>query len=109
MKVYETQDQVFMGLPRPLGFVPGCTGTFNFYAMEKKYLYEAPQEEIDRLIEKGLTIGQLKEMFKQPSWCAEPDPLDPLGCWALTDFRHDGLRTKISEKYCKGCYSFKGQ
>lgn len=107
MKVYETQDQVFMGPPRPLGFVPGCTGTFNFYAMEKKYLHEAVHREINELIKEKITYGEFREKYRQPDWCGYPDAIDPTGCWSLMLYALGDEQIKISREYCKACELYK--
>jgi hypothetical protein len=72
----------------------------------KRYLHEAPQQEIDEMIKSGKTWGDLKAIYSQPEWCTYPDALNgSLGCWSLTDLDH--LRCKISEKFCADCDCFK--
>lgn len=42
--------------------------------------------------------------YKQPDWCKYPNALEgQMGCWSLMDLSKDGLRTKISKDFCKGC------
>jgi hypothetical protein len=73
----------------------------------KRYFHELEQKEIDKLIADKKTIGYILENFKQPKWCNYHNALEGrLGCWSLMDLTKEGLRTKISEEYCKGCDSF---
>ena len=44
------------------------------------------------------------DTFKQPDWCEYYEALNGnMGCWSLMDLAKDGMRTKISEEFCKGC------
>lgn len=76
--------------------------------MAKQYWHKEEQEEVDKLIESGITIAKLKEQYKQPDWCNYPDALDGvLGCWSLNNNTQNGLRTKICEDFCKTCPKWK--
>jgi hypothetical protein len=71
------------------------------------YFHELEQKEIDALIADKKTIGFIMETYKQPDWCKYPNALKGrLGCWSLMDLTKDGLRTKISKDFCKGCLEF---
>lgn len=73
----------------------------------KRYFHELPQEEIDSLIADKKPINYIMETYKQPKWCNNSNALEGLvGCWSLMDLDKDGLRTKISEEFCKGCDCF---
>ena len=73
----------------------------------KEYFHELSQQEIDKLISDKRTIGYIMENYKQPKWCKYPDALGGiLGCWSLMDLQKNGLRTKISEEFCKDCDEF---
>ena len=62
------------------------------------------QKTLEEIEASGITIGEYLKKFKQPDWCAYPDALaGMMGCWSLVDNRPNGLRTKISRKFCKGC------
>jgi hypothetical protein len=74
---------------------------------DRPYFHELPQEEIDKLISEGVTVGYIMDNYKQPDWCNYPEALSmSMGCWSLCDLSKDGLRTKISKDYCKGCDYF---
>lgn len=69
-----------------------------------RYFHELEQKEIDALIADKKTIGYIMETYKQPAWCKYPNALEgQMGCWSLMDLSKDGLRTKISKDFCKGC------
>lgn len=74
-----------------------------------RYWHELPQEEVDQVLNSELTFGEIEGKYKPPIWCNYgPDVLHPLwGCWSLTDNQPNGLRTCISETYCKNCEMFK--
>jgi hypothetical protein len=68
------------------------------------YFHELGQKEVDALTADKKTIGYIMETYKQPDWCKHPNALEgEMGCWSLMDLSKDGLRTKISKDYCKGC------
>lgn len=68
------------------------------------YWHELPQEKINELIESKVTLAYVMKNYKQPKWCNYPNALEGLmGCWSLNDNKPDGLRTKISESFCKDC------
>ena len=70
----------------------------------KKYFHELPQLVIDKMITDKKTYGYIMGKFKQPNWCMYPDALEGMmGCWSLTDFSKNGLRTKISNEFCENC------
>jgi len=31
----------------------------------------------------NMTWPELNEKYRQPEWCGEPDPINPMGCWGL--------------------------
>ena len=69
-----------------------------------RYFHELEQKEVDALIADKKTIGYIMETYKQPDWCKYPNALEgQMGCWSLMDLSKDGLRTKISKDFCKGC------
>ena len=70
-----------------------------------RYFHELEQTEIDTLIADKKTIGYIMETYKQPDWCKYPPKCTEglMGCWSLMDLSKDGLRTKISKDFCKGC------
>lgn len=75
---------------------------------KKKFFHEINQEEVDSLIKDGKTAGYVLENYRQPEWCNYPEALSMgLGCWSLCDLQKEGLRTKISHAYCKGCDEYK--
>lgn len=75
---------------------------------EGKYWHQLSQEEIDGLVSSGKTWGEIMAEYKQPDWCSYPEALrGEMGCWSLIDFRVDGLRTKISNEFCKDCECYK--
>ena len=72
-----------------------------------RYFHELEQKEVDALIADKKTIGYIMETYKQPDWCNYPEALSmTMGCWSLCDLKKDGLRTKISKEFCKGCDCF---
>ena len=72
-----------------------------------RYFHELEQTEIDTLIADKKTVGYIMEKYKKPHWCNYPEALSmTMGCWSLCDLSKDGLRTKISEDFCKGCICF---
>lgn len=74
----------------------------------KKYFHKISQEEIDRLVSENKDWKYIMDTYKQPDWCTYPKALEgQMGCWSLIDIKKDGLRTKISKKFCKNCYCFK--
>ena len=80
------------------------TGNLQQGAVSRSYFHEISQEEVDKLIADKKTIGYIMETYKQPDWCKYPNALDgQMGCWSLMDLSKDGLRTKISKDFCKGC------
>ena len=75
---------------------------------KKKFFHEIPQKEVDKLIKDKKTIQYLMDNYSQPKWCNYHNALEAeMGCWSLMDLRKDGIRTKISKKYCKDCDEFK--
>ncbi len=76
--------------------------------MSKPFFHELPQSEIDTLLQNKVTVGDIMEKYSQPKWCAYPNALEgAMGCWSLMDLNPEGLRTKISESFCKSCDCFK--
>jgi len=76
----------------------------NIPVVTNHYFHELEQTEIDALIDDKKTIGYIMETYKQPDWCKYPNALKgQMGCWSLMDLSKDGLRTKISKDFCKGC------
>ena len=72
-----------------------------------RYFHELEQKEVDTLIADKKTTGYIMENYKQPNWCKSPNALEgKMGCWSLMDLSKDGLRTKISKDFCKGCECF---
>jgi len=72
--------------------------------MNKPYFHKISQEEVNKLVKEKKTVEYLLENYKQPDWCKYPEALSmTLGCWSLCDIEKDGLRTKISEEFCKNC------
>jgi hypothetical protein len=50
------------------------------------------------LVAVNATWGDVKEQFRQPSWCEYPDALDgSMGCWSLVG------RMVKNRKYCQNC------
>lgn len=73
----------------------------------KRYFHELDESEIDSLFANKKTVGYIMENYKQPDWCNHPEALSmAMGCWSLCDMSKDGLRTKISKEFCKGCICF---
>ena len=80
------------------------TAQLGIGAVSRSYFHEISQEEVDKLIADKKTIGYIMETYKQPDWCKYPNALEgQMGCWSLMDLSKDGLRTKISKDFCKGC------
>lgn len=72
--------------------------------VSKRYFHELSQEEVDKLIADKKNWGDIMREYKQPDWCNYPNTLEgTMGCWSLVDLSKDGLRTKISKDFCKGC------
>ena len=72
--------------------------------VSKRYFHELSQEEVDKLIADKKNWGDIMQEYKQPDWCNYPNALEgTMGCWSLVDLSKDGLRTKISKDFCKGC------
>jgi len=68
----------------------------------KRYWHELSREEQERIIDEGITIGELMRKYKQPKWCTYTDALQgQMGCWSLVwgDIH--------SEEDCKGCDCYK--
>lgn len=79
----------------------------NIPVVTNRYFHELEQTEIDILIADKKTVGYIMENYKQPDWCNYPEALSmTMGCWSLCDLSKDGLRTKISKDFCKGCDCF---
>ena len=79
----------------------------NIAGVTNRYFHELEQTEIDTLIADKKTVGYILENYKQPDWCNYPNALEgQMGCWSLMDLSKDGLRTKISKDFCKGCDCF---
>ena len=75
--------------------------------VRRSYFHEISQEEVDKLIADKRSVGYVMENYKQPDWCNYPEALSmTMGCWSLCDLKKDGLRTKISKEFCKGCDCF---
>lgn len=75
---------------------------------QKKYWHELPQEEVDKLIEEKRTLRHVLDNYLQPEWCHYPAALNgKMGCWSLNDNTPGGLRTKISNDFCKDCDCYK--
>lgn len=73
-------------------------------SVSKRYFHELSQEEVDKLIADKKNWGDIMREYKQPDWCNYPNALEgTTGCWSLIDLSKDGLRTKISKEFCKGC------
>ena len=73
-------------------------------SVSRSYFHEISQEEVDKLISDKRNVGYIMENYKQPDWCNYPEALSmTMGCWSLCDLKKDGLRTKISKDFCKGC------
>ena len=72
----------------------------------KKYFHQLSDDEIKKLLYKKVSIGYIKENYKQPDWCSMNSPMDgSFGCWTLMDLyngRHD-----ISVETCQDCDCFK--
>jgi len=76
---------------------------------KKIYFHELPQSEIDKIVEENPTAEELINRYKQPDWCTYPNALGLFaGCWSLCDYHPNGLRTKISKKYCNDCVMYLG-
>ena len=79
----------------------------NIPVVTNRYFHELEQKEVDALIADKKTIGYIMETYKQPDGCNYPEGLSmTMGCWSLCDLSKDGLRTKISKDFCKGCDCF---
>ena len=75
--------------------------------VSRSYFHEISQDEVDKLISDKRSIGYVMANYKQPDWCNYPEALSmAIGCWSLCDLSKDGLRTKISKEFCKGCDHF---
>lgn len=69
----------------------------------KQFFHLAKARDIRRFNRECLSYIS---MFKQPSWCAMENALDPFfGCNSLLDIF--GKRLKISADYCRKCESFR--
>ena len=69
-----------------------------------KYWHELPQSEIDDLYKIGVNVEYVLKNYSQPIWCNYHEALSmTMGCWSLCDNKPNGLRTKISKKFCKDC------
>lgn len=76
----------------------------NISVVSKRYFHELSQEEVDKLIADKKNWDDIMQEYKQPDWCNYPNALEGfMGCWSLVDLSKDGLRTKISKDFCKGC------
>jgi len=83
------------------------TAQLGIGAVSRSYFHEISQEEVDKLIADKRGVGYVMENYKQPDWCKYPNALEgQMGCWSLMDLSKDGLRTKISKDFCKGCDCF---
>lgn len=70
-----------------------------------KYLHSASNAQINKLLESQVTIGEMQKQYQQPPWCSYPGALDgEMGCRSLMDL--DGLRKKISPRFCRSCDCF---
>ena len=69
---------------------------------KKRYWHELTDNEIEELINRKVTWGEILDTFKQPDWCSYPMALNSaLGCWSLVDAIN--LRHQISHTYCESC------
>ena len=79
----------------------------DLQCVTKRYFHELNESEIDSLFADKKTVGYIMENYKQPDWCNYTEALSmAMGCWSLCDLSKDGLRTKISEDFCKDCICF---
>ena len=61
-----------------------------------KYFHKLTKEDVDKLIEQGITYGEMEEKYPQPLWCKYPNALrGAFGCWSLMGF------LVTDEDYCK--------
>ena len=73
-----------------------------------KYFHQLPDKEIQKLLDKKVSIGYIKNNYIQPDWCSYNNALDgPFGCWKLMDLFNE--RKNISEETCKNCDCFKNK
>lgn len=70
-----------------------------------RYFHELSQEEVDQFrAMRGVTVGDILAVFRQPEWCGYPEALSmQMGCWSLCDMEPGGTRTKISRAFCGTC------
>ena len=67
--------------------------------MAELYWHRISIKKRKELLAKGITIGEVLEKYKQPSWCNYPEALSGgFGCWAL-----GSLDIKVNKKYCGSC------
>lgn len=70
----------------------------------KPYWHELSEEAVEQLIKDHKTWGDVQNDYQQPAWCCYPNALDGrMGCWSLIDIEPGGLRSNISNDFCKGC------
>ena len=64
-----------------------------------KYYHQLSDAEIQELIDKKVTYGELEKLHPQPVWCHYPEATSGMmGCWSLIMKRND-----VNREYCKDC------
>jgi hypothetical protein len=71
----------------------------------KPFFHTQTNEVLEKEILAGITVGELKTKYQQPTWCGYPEALEGMmGCWSLMDVK--GLRNQISKPFCRKCDCF---
>lgn len=76
--------------------------------MRRKYFHQLSYNWLRRLKKKSGTYlfpFIVEKLYKRPDWCSLETAVSyfKIGCPSLMDIRKNGLRNKISEKYCESC------
>lgn len=60
----------------------------------KEYFHRLTKQQFEAVRESDATIGEVKRVYQQPSWCTYPGALDGcMGCWSLVGGFIHGIKS----------------
>ena len=78
---------------------------FRCMSEQKQFWHELTDQQVQEVMDSGMTWGEVCEKYLQPDWCHYPRALNgEMGCWSLADT--GDLRKKISHDFCVDCDCF---
>lgn len=74
----------------------------------RPFYHELTKLALEKLKTSNMTIGKLREHYRQPEWCGYPDALSQMmGCWSLCfppEWHKNGRRRNpITRERCGKC------